>query len=80
MRGMPRPSKKLERPNSDLWTELERAMQDDRGSAAAEHLAAGFPIYYSNANTPAGALIKEYPDGRRELVRFDRHGEHRIAA
>lgn len=55
-------------------------MHDDHGTAAAEHLAAGFPIYYSNATTPAGALIKEYPDGRRELVRFDRHGEHRIAA
>ncbi len=47
--------------------------------AARDHLAAGYPIYYSESDTPAGLIIKEYPDGRRELVRFDYAGEEHHA-
>lgn len=44
-------------------------------SAAREHLDAGFPIYYVEDDTPEGLLIKMWPDGRRELVRFDEAGD-----
>ncbi|HEX7819914.1 MAG TPA: hypothetical protein VF463_04785 [Sphingobium sp.] len=39
---------------------------------------AGRPIYYGEKDTPPGLVVKEYPDGRRELVRFDHMGEHRV--
>lgn len=38
------------------------------GSEAVAVLAAGQPIYYCEDDTPSGCLIKQYPDGRRELV------------
>lgn len=63
-------------PNDQLWRELDTAHGDD--SAAREHLAAGFPIYYRDRTTPAGLEIKKYPDGRRELVRFKRSGDEVI--
>lgn len=67
-------------PGADLWSAINAGLGNDSGTAAREHLAAGFPIYYSDRDTPANALIKEYPDGHRELVRFDHEGEHRVAA
>ena len=59
---------------------LENAFLHDDGEAARSHLEAGFPIYYSEHDTPADAIIKEYPDGCRELVRVDADGEHVIRA
>lgn len=67
-------------PDDELATTLENAARNDDGSIARAHLAAGFPIYYSEADTPADAIIKEYPGGRRELVSFDRQGEHFVQA
>ncbi|RYF00825.1 MAG: T9SS type A sorting domain-containing protein, partial [Oxalobacteraceae bacterium] len=32
--------------------------------------------FLTEGNTPDTAVIKEYPDGPRELVRFDNGGEH----
>lgn len=61
----------------DLWPEIVAALSQDDGAAAKEHLAAGFPIYYGEADTPEDAIIKEYPDGRRELVRFGKDRKHR---
>ncbi|ENV35483.1 hypothetical protein [Acinetobacter gerneri] len=52
--------------NERILTDLVSA---DDGAAAQMHLAAGFPIYYSEDDTPADLLIKEYPSGKRELVR-----------
>lgn len=43
--------------------------QDDGGHAADDQLRAGFPIYYVERDTPTGLMIKEYPDGRKVLVR-----------
>lgn len=59
-----------------LWHDLDRADGDD--AAARAHLAAGRAIYYVEADTPRGLQIKEYPDGRRELVRFHRCGDELI--
>jgi len=63
-------------PDDELADLIEQAVLDDDGTAARSHLDAGFPIYYSEAETPAGVVVKQYPDGRRELVRFDVNGEH----
>jgi len=40
---------------------------NDDGRAAKEHLAAGRAIYYKNEKYP-GELVREWPDGRREIV------------
>ena len=66
--------------DDELAAILENAVRNDDGAAAQSHLEAGFPIYYSEDDTPSGAIIKEYPDGRRELVRVDLDGEHLIQA
>ncbi|WP_063828295.1 hypothetical protein [Paraburkholderia caledonica] len=54
---------------------LDRLAHDD-GSAAQAHLAAGRPIYYHDPNTSADLVIKLFPDGTHQLVRFDLRGEH----
>ena len=64
----------------DLWPEIEAALWEEDDTAAGEHLAAGFPIYYSEPDTPGEVAIKEYSDGHRELVRFDHDGEHLVSA
>lgn len=63
---------------ADLRPLLHALTREDDGAAANAHLAAGRPIYYGTADTPPGHAVKEYPDGRRELVRFDHLGEHRV--
>jgi hypothetical protein len=63
-------------PNEQLWRDLELVDGDD--SAVRALLAAGIPIYYEEDDTPEGLLIKEYPDGHRELVRFRRGGDEVI--
>lgn len=65
-------------PNEQLWRDLELVDGDD--SAVRALLAEGVPIYYEEDDTPEGLLIKEYPDGRRELVRFRRDGDEVIAS
>ncbi len=62
---------KREDPNDAILRDLINAAKHDDGAAANEHLNAGFPIYYSEDNTPADLLIKEYPSGKRELVRVN---------
>ncbi|WP_250532372.1 hypothetical protein [Caballeronia sp. ATUFL_F1_KS39] len=64
----------LQDPSPDDWDDFERALANDDGSAAREHLAAGRAIYYSESDTPTGTCVKEYPDGRREIVTFDVDG------
>lgn len=64
--------------NEVLWHDLLYAAQHDDGAAAKAHLQAGFPIYYVKDDTPEGLLIKEHPNGRRELVRFDEDGDEVI--
>lgn len=54
----------------ELSREIERAVQFDDGLAAKAHLAAGGAIYYGDPRFP-GQIVKEYPDGRRQLVDID---------
>ena len=51
---------------------FERALDSDTGEAAKQHLAAGRPIYYGEPAYP-GHVVKQFPDGRRQLVRVDMH-------
>jgi hypothetical protein len=68
-------------PSDADWEEFERQLANDDGGAAKAHLAAGNPIYYTEADTPEHTCLKEYPDGRRELVTFDlERGEVFISA
>src|SRR5262245_17150383 len=53
-----------------FWEQFERDLASDTGEAAQAHLAAGHPIYYGDPAYP-GHVVKEYPDGRRQLVDFD---------
>lgn len=59
---------------SYLFSFLPR-LRHNIGETARSHLEAGDPIYYREPDTIPGVCIKEYPDGRRELVQFDKTGE-----
>lgn len=60
----------------DFWTLFAADLSRDDGATARGHLAAGFPVYIQTAETPKGTVEKRFPDGRRQLVKFDRTGEH----
>lgn len=62
----------------DIWASIEAGMARDGDRAALSHLDAGFPVYLSEGDTPDDAVIKQNPDGSRELVRFDENGERTI--
>ena len=54
----------------DLLLEIEHAVRFDDGLAAKTHLAAGRAIYYCDPRYPSH-IIKEHPDGRKQLVTID---------
>ena len=54
--------------------EFLEALLNGDWSPGQEHLDAGYPIYYENPDFP-GYVIKEYPDGRRELLTVTDLGE-----
>jgi hypothetical protein len=54
----------------DLAREIEGAILSDDGQAAKGHLAAGRAIYYGDPAYP-GQIVKEFPDGHRQLVEID---------
>ncbi|MGC8495260.1 MAG: hypothetical protein ACP5SH_26390 [Syntrophobacteraceae bacterium] len=56
----------------ELWERLPELASKAGYEAGLEHLAAGYPIYYSENDYP-GEIIKHYPDGHREIVRRE-HG------
>lgn len=49
-----------------------RGLRQGDDSAARMHLAAGRPIYYHDPMH--GELVREWPDGRIELVDVDEEG------
>lgn len=53
-----------------FFDEFERQLNRDTGEAAKAHLAAGRPIYYEDPTYPK-QVVKEYPEGRRQIVDFD---------
>jgi len=48
-----------------LLKDIDIAFSCDEGAAVRAHLAAGRPIYYREADTPAGLVIRKNPDGTR---------------
>ena len=59
---------------AQFWDQFERELDSDTGEAAKTHLAACRPIYYMDPAYP-DQIVKEYPDGRRELVHVDSTGQ-----
>jgi hypothetical protein len=57
---------------SAFEAEFEREIAKDDDSAAAAMLAAGRPIHIARDDTPAGHVVRVFPDGREELVKVDR--------
>lgn len=55
---------------SSIGLEIEHAIRFDDGLDAKSHLAAGRSINYGDSRYP-GQIIKEYPDGRKQLVDID---------
>lgn len=53
-----------------FFTVFDRQLGYDAGEEARANLLSGVPIYYAERNTPEWCVIKEYPDGRKELVSF----------
>ena len=58
----------------ELWEKLPELAAKAGYEAGLEHLAAGYPIYYSEDHRP-GEIIKHYPDGHREIVRLENDKE-----
>lgn len=54
--------------------EFETLLTQDDDSAARAHLAAGRPVYYRDERLGDG-IVKEYPDGRRQLLHVSMTGE-----
>ncbi len=56
---------------------IEHELTREYAGAAQAHLAAGRAIYYADPEHP-DLVIKEHPDGQRELVDFDDTGTETI--
>lgn len=55
-----------------LASDFDRAIRLDDDSAARRILANGWPVHVAYDDTPAGHVVRVYPDGREELVSLDR--------
>jgi hypothetical protein len=70
------------KPIDQMTPEEEAAwiaeMTSDNESAAREHLAAGRAISYREDSTPPRHVIREYPDGHRELIFIDTDGKEHV--
>ena len=69
MDTVPKPTRTDEENAAAFETEFVAWLEDPDDFAVRDLLAAGWPVYYADDDTPAGLVIKEYPDGRRQLVR-----------
>lgn len=61
-----------------FWNDLPRLIEQDEGSAVQELLAKGICAYYGEDDIPEGLLIRENPDGTRQLVRINFDGEDTV--
>jgi hypothetical protein len=69
------PKSDLSRNADDSLAALfEADIEHDRGEAAQSHLQAGRPIHYVEETTPEGHVIREHPNGDRELLQIDADG------
>ncbi|MGT2457805.1 hypothetical protein ACU4GI_33425 [Cupriavidus basilensis] len=56
-----------------FYTVLDSQLARDDGAVAKAHLAAGRAIHISDPRYP-GRVIRQHPDGRRELMTLDTDG------
>jgi len=61
-----------EKELNELWESIGRMDINPGALAAQEHLAAGNPVYGHEDGLAPDELIKEYPDGRKEVIRLER--------
>jgi hypothetical protein len=59
---------------------VTRAFRLPDGLAAQEHLRAGRPIFYCDDEFGDDDIIREWPDGSRELVTVDEDGKVTVRA
>ena len=57
-----------------FWAAFETLLSNDDGAAEKRHFAAGHPIYYCDDRFP-DAMVRKWPDGRRELINVDSASE-----
>ena len=55
-----------------LWRSIGRLDVNHGAEAAKEHLTAGRPVYGYEDGLASDEVLKEYPDGHKEVVRFER--------
>ncbi len=60
----------LDRMTPEQERHFESQLEQDDGTEMRRVLRAGVPVYYTRDDTPPGCVIKEYPQGRKELVDF----------
>lgn len=53
---------------------IVRALRHDDGAAAQEHLRSGRPIYYCDEDFDEEDIVREWPNGTRELVDINDQG------
>lgn len=61
-----------EKELNELWESIGRIDINPGALAAQEHLVAGHPVYGHEDGLAPDELIKEYPDGRKEVIRLER--------
>jgi len=60
--------------NKNGISTLIRQILKDDGAAAKLHLSSGRPIAYCDDAISTDFVIREWPDGRRELINVDGSG------
>lgn len=76
---MSAPDRYLTTGGTGLWETLTEGLQRGDLQPGRERLAAGHPIIYEHPDRD-DCVIREYPNRRRELVRYDADGEHIIGS
>lgn len=67
--SQPRSTPVVQEPDWEQWEkEVIANLINDDGQAARSHLEAGRPIYYGDDPQYPEEIIREYPDGRRQIV------------
>ncbi|MCL2715649.1 MAG: hypothetical protein FWD68_13950 [Alphaproteobacteria bacterium] len=68
--GWPLPMEQtaLSSDDPDFDEALSQAFDKLKNTAVSDHFKAGRPVYYRERHTPQNHVIKEYPNGRRELL------------
>jgi len=61
-----------------FWNDLPNLIERDDGRAVKDLLSKGIAVYYSDDDTPAGLLIREQPDGTRQLVQINFDGDDTV--